>query len=450
MPHNRGTRRKPNWAGYASYKGRRKWVSGCASVSEYEQAAAKARGELREKIERPDAKPVPTCMEFAGASIQPDGRMTMSWPEGQRARKREGRRDKTVRWMRETLVPFLREYGERPLDSFTRDEALTYILPKSAGTQEVVRQFFNHALDRELIPRNHFTNLGINKQKRRVERPDFEIVSNEQYARLLHCARTCRTDDYALVVEGAILAIGEAAIRPSEIFALHKDEVDLNEDVIGVRWQIDSRTRKRVPTKDGDPRWVVPSPRLRAHLELVMQYDRTILFPAIRGGYLSLSNWYPHWNAVRIAAGMLSLEFYELKHRALQWMVNPIEDGGLGLDAATAAEMAGHDDGGWLIANVYTKLAERRAKERAKHAMRDYAERHPGDARKPRAVARPGRRAWGKAASTRSAKTATTTTYTLAQPEETRNLWSVGRSPAVSAQRCRSASQAARDTGLAR
>jgi integrase len=156
-----------------------------------------------------------------------------------------------------------------------------------------------------------------------VERPDFEIVTDEQYTRLLHCARRCRTDEYALVVEGAILAVGEAAICPSEIFALHKDEVDLEEDVIGVRWQIDSRTRKRVPTKDGDPRWVVPSPRLRAHLEFVMPYERTILFPAIRGGYLSLSNWYPHWNAVRIAAGMPSLEFYELKHRALQWMVDP-------------------------------------------------------------------------------------------------------------------------------
>jgi hypothetical protein len=90
MPHNWGTRRKPNWAGYASYKGRRKWVSGCASVAEYEKELARARAELRERVKRPF---VPTCMEFAGASIRPDGRVMMSWPEGQRARKREGRRD---------------------------------------------------------------------------------------------------------------------------------------------------------------------------------------------------------------------------------------------------------------------------------------------------------------------------------------------------------------------
>ncbi len=405
MPHNRGTRRKPNWSGYASYKGKRKWVSGCASVAEYEQAVARARVELRERIERPDTKPVPTCMEFAGASVQSNGRMKMTWPDGQRARKRDGRREKTVRWMREMLVPFLREYGERPLDSFTRDEALTYILPKSASTQEVVRQFFNHALDRELIPRNHFANLGISKQKRRDRTTRLRNRDDQQYTRLLRCARTCRTDDYALVVEGAILAVGEAAIRPSEIFGLHKDEVDFDEDIIGVRWQIDSRTRKRVTDQGRRSTLGRPQPAVsRDHLELIMQYDRTILFPAIRGGYLSLSNWYPHWNAVRVAAGMPNLEFYELKHRALQWMVDPVDDGGLGLDSATAAEMAGHDDGGWLIANVYTKLAERRARERAQRAMRDYAQRHPGEARKPPVVAHPGQQASGKAASPPSAR----------------------------------------------
>ncbi|MGH2903310.1 MAG: hypothetical protein ACRDK7_06975 [Solirubrobacteraceae bacterium] len=232
MPHNRGTCRKPNWVGYASYKGMRKWVSGCSSVAEYEQAVQKAQAELRGQVQNPDAKVLPSCLEFAGAVI-------------------------------------------------------------------------------------------------------------------------------------------------------HADDVDLEENVIGVRWQLDSRTHERVPTKDGDPRWVVPSPRFSAHLEIVMPYERAILFPAIRGGYMTLANWYPHWNAVRVAAGMPNLEFYELKHRALQWMVDPVEDGGLGLDPATAALMAGHDDGGWLIANVYTKLADRRARERAKRAMHDYAERHPSEDRKP-------------------------------------------------------------------
>jgi hypothetical protein len=44
-------------------------------------------------------------------------------------------------------------------------------------------------------------------------------------------------------------------------------------------------------------------------------------------------------------------DFYELKHRAIQWMVDPIEDGDLGLDPPTVATMVGHDDGGYLIAH---------------------------------------------------------------------------------------------------
>lgn len=408
MPCNRGTRRKPNWAGYVSYKGKRKWVSGCKTVAEFERTAEKARAQLRARIEKPDAKPVPTCMEFAGAMIQPNGWIRMSWPDGQRCQKDTGRTAKTIRRLRDGLKPFLREFGERPIDSFGRDEALDWILPMGPHVQQSVRQFFNHAHDRELITDNKFARTGASKTKRRVDRPDFEIVSNEQYERLLHCARTSRTDDFVLVIEGAILAVGEAEIRPSEVFALHKDEVDLHENLIGVRWQIDSVTRERVPTKDGDPRWVV-SPRLRAHLKILMRNDRTILFPAVRGRCMTLPSWYTHWNAVRVAAGMPSLEFYELKHRALQWMIDPVEDGGLGLDAATAALMAGHDDGGWLISNVYTKVAEHLAKDRAKRAMRNYAERHPNEDCQPPVLARTGWHATSKA--TRGAKSVTTTTH---------------------------------------
>jgi hypothetical protein len=68
-------------------------------------------------------------------------------------------------------------------------------------------------------------------------------------------------------------------------------------------------------------------------------------------------------------------QFYELKHRAIYWMVDPAADGGLGLDPATAAEIVGHDDGGYLIATVYTKLGQRRAIARAKRAMDDYQQR---------------------------------------------------------------------------
>lgn len=101
---------------------------------------------------------------------------------------------------------------------------------------------------------------------------------------------------------------------------------------------------------------------------------------------MSSSNWSRHWHAVRATAGMPAQEFYELKHHAIQWMVDPIDDGGLGLDPQTVAQMVGHDDGGYLIGTVYTKLSERRARDRAQRAMEGYSKRriaHPASASTP-------------------------------------------------------------------
>jgi integrase len=140
--------------------------------------------------------------------------------------------------------------------------------------------------------------------------------------------------------------------------------------------------------KDDDRRWVIMSPDLREHLRRMPRISH-ILFPAPRGGYMSPSNWSEHWHAVRAAAGMPGQEFYELKHCAIQWMVDPVEDRGWGLDPQTVAEIVGHDDGGYLIATVYTKLSERRARNRAQRAMDAYSERRRVEAPRLRIVSDP-------------------------------------------------------------
>jgi integrase len=166
----------------------------------------------------------------------------MTWPDGQRALKETARRASSVKRMREALRPLIRDFGERRLDTFGRDEALTWALAYGRNVQQSVRQFFNHATDRELIIGNPFACLGSSKRTRRVDRPDFELVSTEQYQRLCQCARASRTDNYGLIIEGAILAIGEAAIRPGEIFALHHTDLDYAENIINIRRQRDPST----------------------------------------------------------------------------------------------------------------------------------------------------------------------------------------------------------------
>jgi hypothetical protein len=226
MPTNRGTRHNPKYCGQASYKGHKKWVGTFKTADAYNRAYEEKLAELREEVDGKGRRDVPTVTEFAEATIRDDGRVEMVWPEGQPALKEAGRRASSEQRMREGLRSFIREFAERRLDSFSRDEALTWARGKGTHTRQSVGQFFNHALERQLISANHFKRLGGSKRKRRIDRPDFEILSDEQYEALLHCARASRTDDYGLIMEGAILAVGEAALRPGEIFALHRDEID--------------------------------------------------------------------------------------------------------------------------------------------------------------------------------------------------------------------------------
>jgi integrase len=182
-------------------------------------------------------------------------------------------------------------FGERRLDSFTRQEALTWALPRGRHVHQSVRQFFNHAVDRDLIARNVFARLGAVNRIRRIDRPGFQIVTDEQYQRLQRCARASRADRYGLILQGAILAIGEAALRPGEIFALRHDDIDFAAGVLHVRRQVDLHTGVVQWPKDDAAREVVMSPALRSHLKIMPKLSEEILLPAPRGGYMRRSSW---------------------------------------------------------------------------------------------------------------------------------------------------------------
>jgi integrase len=372
MPRNRGTRRNPRYVGVVSYKGHSKWVGTHQTIANYRQAEYERLSELRDEIDLAEMQRAPTVMEFAGATLHAGGRITMKWPDGQRASKEAGRRPCSVTRMRDGLKLFVREFGDRPLDSFTRQEALAWALPRGRHVQQAVRQFFNHALDRELVTRNVFARLGIRRRIRRIDRPDFEPITDEQYERLCRCARTSRTNSYVLALEGVILAIGETALRPGEIFGLHHTDIDYSAGIIRVRRQLDMATGLISWPKNDKPREVVMSSRLQGHLRTMPRMSKEIVFPTPRGVYMRRSTWSVHWNAIRVAAGMPGQAFYELRHRAIQWMIDPTHDGGLGLDIQTVAHLTGHNDGGYLIASTYTKLNQQRARARTQRALNTY------------------------------------------------------------------------------
>ena len=156
-----------------------------------------------------------------------------------------------------------------------------------------------------------------------------------------------------------------------------------------MRRQIDLDTGLIQWPKDDAAREIVMSPALHRHLEIMPRLSEEILFPTPRGGYMRRSSWSAHWHSIRASGLMPDLEFYELRHRALQWMIDPPDDGGLGLDIQTAARMAGHSDGGYLVCSTYTKLAQDHAHTRARSAMDAYRQdlKTPSKQGEPEAVA---------------------------------------------------------------
>ena len=146
--------------------------------------------------------------------------------------------------------------------------------------------------------------------------------------------------------------------------------------------QIDGKGRV-TDVKHGDKRLVPISDRwAAAYLAAPRLSDRRAM-PAPRGGPMKLSNWHAHWAAIRSLGGRPGFEFYELKHRAITWMVTPGESGGLGLDVQTVALICGHQDAGATIVKHYLKLNERDAVARVRDAM---GRRAAGGSRQLRAV----------------------------------------------------------------
>ncbi len=85
----------------------------------HKQAEHERLIELREAVDLAEGRRLPTVTEFA-CVIHQNGKITMTWPDGQRAHKETGRRPSTVRRMRDGLKPLIRDFGDHQLDSFSR------------------------------------------------------------------------------------------------------------------------------------------------------------------------------------------------------------------------------------------------------------------------------------------------------------------------------------------
>ncbi len=376
------------YVGSVRHRGIQRWVKGqFPTPKAWERAALELIAAIDGKLDAPTRPSVPTVAEFAGAHTDPDtGRITTDWPENHPKRRRT--KASSVRRAREGIRPLCRAFGHRQPESITRAEAYRFLLDVGANTRQYAAQFFSDIMRMhpETVRDNPFRGHDLPARRPRKSRPEFCVLTDQEFDRLVQAAGKSRDDDYRLIQQGLVVAMGTACMRPGECFALryHRHPprpdgvqpawIDFERDEINVTSQIDATGAEVLP-KDNEERVIVLPPPMREAIRAMPQLS-DFVYPAVRGGALKTGLWDAHyWPAIRAAFGDPMLEFYELKHRAITWYCTPIRDGGLGLDPPTAAHQAGHSDGGMMIVKHYLKLDEQLARQRIKDAMHAHANR---------------------------------------------------------------------------
>jgi integrase len=127
---------------------------------------------------------------------------------------------------RQSLAPFRQTFGDRPIDSITRQEAKAWArtVPKSYVPNVV--SLFNWAVDEEIVPTNPFRNLG-HRSKGRSEKAPPTI---REFRALIDACDAL--GDYAPRMRDFLEFASYTLMRPSELYELRWSDVDFRSNQI--------------------------------------------------------------------------------------------------------------------------------------------------------------------------------------------------------------------------
>jgi integrase len=198
---------------------------------------------------------------------------------------------------------------------------------------------------------NPFARLGISRGPgRRHEQPP----SEEQVWKIIRCARELATPSFAAWLQVAAFT----GLRPGELDALRRVNVDLARSRIRVVEQFSAATRTFTLPKNGQTREApLTDPAREALLSLPIEGE--FCFAPIRGQHWTASARAYYWKAVRAAAGWHGSLYLATRHFAGWYMVNVLD-----LPSEDVAIALGHTDGGELVRRLYGHRDRDRALDR--------------------------------------------------------------------------------------
>lgn len=265
---------------------------------------------------------------------------------------------------RERTKGFVALYGVRPIAEIDDAVVADWLAGGSRnGTVPALRAMFNDAASAKagrIVRSNPFARLGISRGPgRRHEQPPTE----EQVWKIVRCARELATPSFAAWLQVAAFT----GLRPGELDALRRENVDLDRSRILVVEQFSAATRTFTLPKNGQRREAPLTDPARETL-VSLPVESAFCFSSIRGEHWTASARAYHWKAVRAAAGWEGSLYLATRHFAGWYMVNVLD-----LPSEDVAIALGHTDGGELVRRLYGHRDHDRALDRVATAYRQTA-----------------------------------------------------------------------------
>jgi integrase len=339
MAHRRGKR----WVatGYSKALGRKVHLGTFDTKNE----ALIAEGDHRRKA-RPTGRE--TCDELAA-------RWTTDYPRP---------RESTNKHNHERVQAFGKAFKGVRLNDLDRPTARKWALLHPSNVS-AVRAMFNDAKRDGLVEINPFAELRLPGSR---GRKNIEALTETELVALADVALDPRMEleEYGPQFRSLVLFAGYVGLRPGELFALQRKDV---EDAQCTIERSLSRTGKIGLTKTGRGRLVTIPPVALASLEDVPLFMSGLLYSTPRGKMWTQPGHHRYWSLLRRLAGRPGLDFYELRHCAATML---LERGATPWDVA---QQLGHTDGGQLVCDLYGHPREAQARARIMEAWDSGAER---------------------------------------------------------------------------
>lgn len=332
-------KRKNRWGVKVTVHGKQHWVG--TFPTRREARLAESKFLAKHKPQHGDRE---TCAEFVE-------RWLTEFPRP---------RASTNKLYKSAAAKFVEDFGNRPLDAITRQEARAWAA-KNQSKHSAIRAMYADAMNDGILEANPFANLRLPQPTGRAEIEPLSVEEVDQLAGVARKTLGAFGDQYAAMIHFAAYT----GIRRGELAVLEWSDIDFEKGEIAISKTLSNDTEILSP-KNGKPRRIVLPPQAREALKAVpRRIDTKRIFSTPNGRMFTKSTFHYHWNPVRCAFGQPKLAWHELRHFTATYLHQKLE-----LPPQQVAQQLGHTDGGKLVLRLYSHPDEQRMRDDIRKAFK--------------------------------------------------------------------------------